>query len=114
MVEAHKDFAWISKNITYGLYLSDHSILNAIDTEVVVLSGIVVQNLKRESAWHLRGLRRVGVSMEDTEKIHQCVSRCPPGESLEAFLSDHGLMSVAYRSRWLQDLQESKSIKYPE
>ena len=65
---------WISQNITYGLYLSDHSILDGIDTEIVVLSGIMMQNLVRETGWHLRGTRRVGVSKEDTETIQQCVS----------------------------------------
>lgn len=67
---------WISQNITYGLYLSDHSILDGIETEIVVLSGIMMQNLARETGWHLRGTRRVGVSKEDTETIQQCVSLC--------------------------------------
>ncbi|MDI1487979.1 MAG: hypothetical protein OHK93_007253 [Ramalina farinacea] len=75
-MEAHKDFFWISQNITYGLYLSDHSILDGIETEIVVLSGIMMQNLARETGWHLRGTRRVGVSKEDTETIQQCVSLC--------------------------------------
>lgn len=65
--------AWISTNITYGLYLSDHSILDAIDTEMVVLSGIMIQNLKRETGWHLRGTRRIGVSYDDVEVVQQCV-----------------------------------------
>ncbi|RDW95037.1 hypothetical protein BP5796_00800 [Coleophoma crateriformis] len=70
---AHRDFDKISKEITYGLYLSDMSILNEIETELVVLSGILIQNLPRESTWHLRGLRRVGASMEDVEIVQQCV-----------------------------------------
>ena len=41
---------------------------------MVVLSGIMIQNLPRESAWHLRGTRRVGVSKEDLEKVYACVS----------------------------------------
>ena len=65
---------WTSKQITYGLYLSDHSILNDIETEITVLSGIMIQNLPRETGWHLRGTRRIGVSMEDTETIQRCVS----------------------------------------
>ena len=65
---------WISTNITYGLYLSDHSILNDIETEIVVLSGIMIQNLKRETGWHLRGTRRIGVSCTDVEILQQCVS----------------------------------------
>ena len=68
---------WISANITYGLYLSDHSILNDIETEIVVLSGIMIQNLKRETGWHLRGTRRIGVSHEDVETLQQCVSSFP-------------------------------------
>ena len=65
--------AWISANITYGLYLSDRQILDDIDTEMVVLSGIMIQNLKRETGWHLRGTRRVGVSHDDVEIVQQCV-----------------------------------------
>ncbi|KAK0507110.1 hypothetical protein JMJ35_010568 [Cladonia borealis] len=72
-MESHKDFAWITRNITYGLYLSDHSILDGVDTELVVLSGIMIQNLRHETAWHLRGLRRVGVSSEDVELVQQCI-----------------------------------------
>lgn len=34
----------------------------------------MIQNLKHETAWHLRGLRRVGVSFEDVELVQQCVS----------------------------------------
>jgi uncharacterized alpha-E superfamily protein len=64
---------WTSKQITYGLYLSDHSILNDVETELTVLSGIMIQNLPRETAWHLRGTRRIGVSMEDVETLQQCV-----------------------------------------
>ncbi len=71
--EAHKDFAWISANITYGLYLSDHTILDGFDTEMVVLAGIMIQNLKHETHWHLRGTRRLGVSREDVEVVHQCI-----------------------------------------
>lgn len=65
---------WACKQIVYGLYLSDHSILNDVETEIAVLSGIMIQNLPRETGWHLRGTRRIGVSMEDTEKLQQCVS----------------------------------------
>lgn len=72
MLTQHLD--WTSKQITYGLYLSDHSILNDVETEITVLSGIMIQNLPRETGWHLRGTRRIGVSLEDTETLQQCVS----------------------------------------
>ncbi|KAK3197663.1 hypothetical protein GRF29_216g856608 [Pseudopithomyces chartarum] len=60
VLSSQKDFDWISKNITYGLYLSDHSILNDFETELTVLGGIMIQNLPRETGWHLRGTRRIG------------------------------------------------------
>jgi hypothetical protein len=71
---AHKDFDFISREITYGFYLSNHSILGPVETELVVLSGIMIQNLPLETAWHLRGTRRVGVSKGDVELVQQCVS----------------------------------------
>lgn len=74
MFESHKDFGWISSEITYGLYLSDHSILNGVETELVVLSGMLCSNMSREMGWHLRGSRRIGISSEDCEKVQQCVS----------------------------------------
>lgn len=74
---AHKDLRWLSIEITYGLYLSDHSILDGVDTELVVLSGIMIQNLSRETGWHLRGIRRLGVGSDDVELVQQCVSSNP-------------------------------------
>jgi hypothetical protein len=65
--------AWISNEITYGLYLSDHSVLDGLSTELVVLSGIMIQNLALQTGWHLRGTRRLGVSMEDVELVQQCI-----------------------------------------
>lgn len=71
------DQGWLSIEITYGLYLSDHTILDKVDTELIVLSGIMIQNLALETGWHLRGTRRIGVSFEDVETIHQIVSPLP-------------------------------------
>lgn len=65
---------WISRNITYGLYLSDRTVLNDIETELVVLSGIMIQNLPRETRWHIRGSRRIGIEKADLEAVCECVS----------------------------------------
>ena len=48
---------------------------------MVVLSGIMIQNLKPETGWHLRGARRVGVSSEDVETVQQCVCIRPSSEN---------------------------------
>jgi len=70
---AHKDFDFISREITYGLYLSDHAILNPRETELVTLSGIMIQNLSMLTSWHLRATRRIGVGASDVELIQQCI-----------------------------------------
>jgi len=49
-----------------------------------VLSGIMLQNLARETGWHLRGTRRIGVSFEDVEVIQQCVGHHVQPESLDS------------------------------
>jgi hypothetical protein len=101
---AHKDFDFISREITYGFYLSDHSILTPLETELVTLAGIMIQNLPLETAWHLRGTRRVGVSMEDVELVQQCVSCLP---DFEANLT-------VYRLRWWRNSVVPGCTKYHE
>lgn len=50
----------------YGLYLSDHSVLSALESEVVVLSAILCTGLRSPGLWHLRGLGRLlGARGED-------------------------------------------------
>ncbi|KAF2217394.1 hypothetical protein CERZMDRAFT_92044 [Cercospora zeae-maydis SCOH1-5] len=82
ILSCHKDFDWLSREITYGLFLSDHDILDPnnvlpntikVETQLTVLSGIAMQNLPRQTGWHLRGTRRIGVSAEDVETLHQCI-----------------------------------------
>ncbi|KAJ4990522.1 hypothetical protein SVAN01_03969 [Stagonosporopsis vannaccii] len=73
LFDAHKDFRWISEEITYGLYLSDRQVLDDWDTEVVVLAGIMVQNLRLETRWHVRGALRVGMGKGDVRAIMEAV-----------------------------------------
>ncbi|KAL4875135.1 hypothetical protein BJY04DRAFT_232905 [Aspergillus karnatakaensis] len=73
LFDAHKDFAWISREITYGFYLSDRSVLDDLDTQLVVLPGIMIQDLALETHWHIRGTRRLGVSKEQVQVIWECV-----------------------------------------
>lgn len=73
LFSAHKDFAWLSTEITYGLYLSDRQVLDDLDTELVVLPAIMSQNLRLETHWHIRGTRRLGVSSADVKVLCECV-----------------------------------------
>lgn len=63
------DFAAMEKSVLYGLFLSDDSILSSLEGEIVVWTSIVCQGLRAPSLWHLRGLRRLGVSREHAEKL---------------------------------------------
>lgn len=73
LFDAHRDFTWISTEITYGFYLSDRQVLDDLDTQLVVLPGIMIQNLKLETHWHIRGTRRLGVSGEKVQAIWEGV-----------------------------------------
>lgn len=74
LFDAHKDFAWVSLEVTYGLFLSDRQVLGDVETELVVLPGIMMQNLPNETHWHIRGTRRIGVSKEDVQVIWDAVT----------------------------------------
>ncbi|KAH8832329.1 hypothetical protein DL96DRAFT_649695 [Flagelloscypha sp. PMI_526] len=64
-------FVWLEKQIIYGQFLSDHTILSPIEAELVILSTIIVgqPDLKGPSLWHIRGLLRMGVEKEDVKKV---------------------------------------------
>lgn len=67
--------AWISTDISYGLFLADHSVLDIAESELVILPAIMCQNLAPSTKWHLRGCLRVGLTREEVESIQQCVER---------------------------------------
>ncbi|KAF9894501.1 hypothetical protein FE257_006384 [Aspergillus nanangensis] len=73
LFDAHRDFQWLSTEITYGLYLSDRQVLDDTETEIVVLASIMIQNLRKETWWHIRGTRRIGVSKQDTQVLWDCI-----------------------------------------
>lgn len=59
--------------MSYGLFLSDHSILSMQETELVVLPAIMCQNLQGPTYWHLRACLRVGFTKEEVEAVHQVI-----------------------------------------
>ena len=64
---------WLDKSIVYGLFLSDHAVLSAIEAELVALSSIMCQGFRAPTFWHLRGLRRLGASEAEAEGVQQAV-----------------------------------------
>ncbi len=65
--------AWISVNVSYGLFLSDHRILTMQETELVVLPAIMTQNLRGPTYWHLRACLRVGIEAGEVEAVHKVI-----------------------------------------
>ncbi|KAB8077733.1 hypothetical protein BDV29DRAFT_188445 [Aspergillus leporis] len=73
--QAHRDFGWLSTEITYGSFLLDRGVLDDLDTQLIVLPAIMSQNLRTETHWHIRGTRRLGVGMGDVRVLWECVQR---------------------------------------
>ena len=78
-------------SILYGQFLSEHSILDAVESEIVVLSSMLCTGFRGPSTWHLRGLGRLlgARGKEDNERvlndlgktreaIRECVRWCGP------------------------------------
>ncbi|KAI4641758.1 hypothetical protein J4E93_007856 [Alternaria ventricosa] len=65
--------AWLSTDISYGLFLADHNTLNIIESELAILPAIMCQGLVPSTKWHLRGCLRVGCTREEVECIHQVI-----------------------------------------
>ncbi|KAK1828690.1 hypothetical protein QBC39DRAFT_358476 [Podospora conica] len=72
-LQSHLDIPWISVNVSYGLFLSDHRILSMQETELVVLPAIMTQNLRGPTYWHLRACLRVGMEPDEVEAIHRVI-----------------------------------------
>lgn len=72
-------------SVLYGQFLSDHSILNPVESETVVLASILCTGFRGPGMWHLRGLGRLlgaregldnGAVLEDLEKTRQAIVEC--------------------------------------
>lgn len=64
---------WLERSIIYGLFLSDHTLLTPVESSLTILTSIMCQGIRAPTMWHLRGLRRLGVSEEDVERVQQGV-----------------------------------------
>ena len=80
-----EDFEWLEKSVIYGLFLSDHSILTKVESEIVILTSIMCQGLRAPTIWHLRGLRRLGLTNQDvgmvTAAVHIVANYCSKDSS---------------------------------
>ncbi|MCJ1446904.1 MAG: hypothetical protein MMC23_007412 [Stictis urceolatum] len=63
----------MEKQIIYGLYLADFSVLGRQETELVAFPALVCGGTRGAGEWHVRGARRVGVEWEEIEGVMGCV-----------------------------------------
>lgn len=67
-----QDVQFMELFTVYGLYLSEHTLLTSLETELVVFATITCTGLRGPSLWHLRGMGRLlgarGTD-EDTETM---------------------------------------------
>ncbi|EQL35351.1 hypothetical protein BDFG_02862 [Blastomyces dermatitidis ATCC 26199] len=82
-----EEFAWLEKSVIYGLFLADQTVLSQVETLLVTLPSIMCQGWPGPALWHLRGLRRLGQSVEDVEKVQQAVEAVAvwSGKSIEGW-----------------------------
>ncbi|OJD16232.1 hypothetical protein AJ78_03569 [Emergomyces pasteurianus Ep9510] len=82
-----EEFVWLEKSVIYGLFLADHTVLSELETLLVTLPSIMCQGWPGPALWHLRGLRRLGRSVEDVEKVQQAVEAVAvwSGKSIEGW-----------------------------
>lgn len=69
----HRDFEWLIREIAYGLFLSDRQVPDDIDTQIVVLPAVLIQNVRNPSRWHIQGTRRLKFPKEEVQVIWDCV-----------------------------------------
>jgi len=58
-----------------------------VEAELVILSAIMCQGYRMPTIWHLRGLRRLGVSEDDVEKVQSTIEAVAiwAGKSIEGW-----------------------------
>ena len=68
-----QDIRWQQERVVYGIFLSDHTVLTDVETEMVILAAFMCGMYHEEKEWHLRGFRRLGPTLEETHKIQQAM-----------------------------------------
>ena len=63
------DFTWASDNIIYGMFLSDETIINRMETCLLTYSCMACMGLQGTSKRHLAGLQKHGVGDDDLNAI---------------------------------------------
>ena len=66
------DFEWLTKDVVYGMFYADESVLDNLESELITYMAIACQGLPTNVQNHLGGLLRMGLTVEDVEKVTEC------------------------------------------
>lgn len=66
------DFEWQTKDIVYVMFFADDAVLDAMDSVLITYTAIACQGLPATFQGHLGGLLRMGLSIEDVERVTEC------------------------------------------
>lgn len=66
------DFEWLTKDIVYGMFYGDDTVLDNVDIELITYTAIVSLGLGVTVPNHLRGLLGLGLSVEEIESVTEC------------------------------------------
>ncbi|KAF6241037.1 hypothetical protein HO173_000831 [Letharia columbiana] len=67
-----KDSEWLTKEIVYGMFYGDDTVLGFVDTELITYTAIMCQGLQVTIHNHLGGLLGMGLSVEEIEGVTEC------------------------------------------
>ena len=66
------DFEWLTKDVVYGMFYADDSVLDALETELITYTAIACQGLPTTVQNHLGGLLTMGLTLEEIEQVTAC------------------------------------------
>ncbi|KAG0167018.1 hypothetical protein DFQ28_006709 [Apophysomyces sp. BC1034] len=75
MSATHPDLAQTAINHLYGPVMSDTRILSAHDTSLILVAGLMAQNLPSQLKGHWNGARHNGVAEETLEEVKRLVEQ---------------------------------------
>ncbi|CAO1636852.1 unnamed protein product [Jaminaea pallidilutea] len=65
------DLKMLTLPINYGLLLSETTVLDFAETELVILASLIPQAMRKETLWHLRGCLRAGWHPDAVESVRR-------------------------------------------
>ena len=66
------DFEWLTKDVVYGIFHANDSVLGNLEAELIMYTAIVCQGLRVPTENQLEGLHRMGLTVGEIEGVTAC------------------------------------------